>query len=137
MGFHFRTLPSVGPGMEGTYRLCFLQVLLLHSHQMEGTTSCFLPVTSGSFYLQRFLLSQEKFIILDGILPLHSWRQFCRHCTPPVSPRALWVCRGGVTGHCGWWGGASVAASSRPLKESIPLDASCIPSSFLTSLDTS
>lgn len=41
----------------------------------------------------------------------------------------------GVTRQCGW-GGASEAASSTPLKESIPLDASCIPSSFLTSLGT-
>lgn len=53
----------------------------------------------------------------------------------PISPPRSVDMQSGGTRQCGW-GAASEAASSRPLKESIPLDASCIRSSFLTSLDT-
>lgn len=100
-GISFPNYHLWGPRWRARDGMCFLQALLLHSPRLEGTASCFLPVTSGSFYLQRFLLSREKFIILDRTLPLHSWRQFCRHCAPPFHPRALWTCRAGGLGSVG------------------------------------
>lgn len=68
-----------------------------------------------------FLLHQEKFIILDIILPSHTWRQLCTNCFSSSHPV---VCRHTKWGDEALWvWGASDDASPKPLKNVIPLDA--------------
>lgn len=115
------TLPSVGPETEGTDGMCFPQLLLFHSHWLEGTI--LLPVRDAWFP------SPSTFSLPPGEI-LSSWIYFF-HRTP--GGHFVWVSfpcftQWSVdTQRVGWLGSGRgrgpSAAPPRPLRNSIPPDA--------------